>query len=1061
MASSSERTGSSHLTLGYESSLKRGCSDHAARIAAKQNSKPQTEESVQSFLKDMSFNSERMSLPHPTKRRPWYDDTSGLEFSKREAKAAYKFFEIPSRDLSKDPITFAERFGKMKRIVHDRYCEVFPNYPELNQFNYEVMKCSILIKGFNAKYAKFSKYLYQACTANEWWIPPQDVDFDYINHHLGIDSYDSFKKKYIPQIKKLPCPDFYVRPELLFPWMDERPEAIEILDEENPVECPLTYNQFARTMSKIIGPTEQIPTLIDFVAQQCNTNRIVKEKTLNAAIKTAKKGKKTTGFKYVEVSKWIDEGAPSTEQFAVRTPVWKRPTEYRDAVTCSPTLLWNVWRFGQIIGHSLKDPYKEQYRSITSDSWRGVHKLGLKPEYNYVHCDFKKSGLTMPHWFIRYLLRFLQDENPDIEIDFPVDGWPIYDPVKDRVFRPSDSGYALGMVNEPFTLWNFFISEIGKEEGILSEDDITLSFNDDSVLVTQASQGQVFDIHYRLGSWLDTSKSYTSNTGIQFLEVYNNKRFLTNFKMRSWLNTFTQSIMKSYNYTHCRHIVTQTWRSSGRDFSLEEEGVIFHEYFFMVAREAIASTIQWYWGTKVHFGDPMLGFYNVDIDKIPGYLDVKVSNALVEYMAMEGRERSYAYTCFHLQKKVIDGGMKFRPWEEFPEGPTKRTFQILGKFGFYRGLEGLSNKAKQKFVFDRLEYLKNIYGRLESRLINTLKKPFYDLTKSWDWIQSQDWSSYNIPEELVSEWSEPVTNLYWSFTEDEPPVRYTVLAQLVGLISLVTGNFSTGLDINDIDLSNQYRIWIPLIENNKRVLPAKGWYELLCQLMGHVNYVEQVNRLVKSKGKIPLGFMYKNTFKNEMIKFMNRLYGSTTAPDGSNWVGVTWWTRTPMRYTEDQFKVISNYQPQVTESILENWWVKDLPQYVTEDGLFIFDRVDGPWGHIKYWDERLKSQQLSIYSGPNDTVEERVTSDAEFDEFYNRVRLEDLESANFATMALDEMPFAIEMDEEPGDILVNLSTEVGDLPQVPSWLVQPDSSGEETDWEFEEEDENTLALQFQ
>jgi len=161
----------------------------------------------------------------------------------------------------------------------------------------------------------------------------------------------------------------------------------------------------------------------------------VQHKTLKEAIKANKEGKKLTQYKYVGVTKWFDSGQPQTEHYAVRTPVWKRPTEYRDAISVTPSLLYEVWNWNKIVQYSLSGSYKDLYYETTNNPWRFLQeRLSFRKHKNNVHVDFKKSGLTMPHWFPEMLLRYIKEINPGIVIDFPVQGWKIFDPKKKRVF---------------------------------------------------------------------------------------------------------------------------------------------------------------------------------------------------------------------------------------------------------------------------------------------------------------------------------------------------------------------------------------------------------------------------------------------------------------------------------------------------------------------------------------------------------------------------------------------------------------------------------------------------
>jgi hypothetical protein len=96
--------------------------------------------------------------------------------------------------------------------------------------------------------------------------------------------------------------------------------------------------------------------------------------------------------------------------------------------------------------------------------------------------DWKKSGLTMPHWFVKAVVEVFNRKNPQHPSNFPTDGWPIYSKKYGRWITPRTFGYGLGMINNVFTLFNLALFEYSKRVNIFSEKDEMLSFNDDSII---------------------------------------------------------------------------------------------------------------------------------------------------------------------------------------------------------------------------------------------------------------------------------------------------------------------------------------------------------------------------------------------------------------------------------------------------------------------------------------------------------------------------------------------------------------------------------------------------
>jgi len=224
-------------------------------------------------------------------------------------------------------------------------------------------------------------------------------------------------------------------------------------------------------------------------------------------------------------------------------------------------LLYDVWYLNQILRHSISEEWLP-YIGDNLDA-EGIHSFYAKNYRKmFLHTDYKKSGLTMPHWFTQSVIDVLHELDPSLEIGFPSEGWPILDPKTGKVYRPNGYGYGLGMINNIYTIFNIVMFKIGQEDEIFSENDQIVSFNDDSAIATENdSYYRWISLINQTGAWVDKNKSF-SGYGMMFLEQYNFHEVDTSWKWSSFFSTLLSMFWKAANYHHWRFLVTDAWFQS-------------------------------------------------------------------------------------------------------------------------------------------------------------------------------------------------------------------------------------------------------------------------------------------------------------------------------------------------------------------------------------------------------------------------------------------------------------------------------------------------------------------
>ena len=313
---------------------------------------------------------------------------------------AYQLFNIDNPVFSAKP---KEVHAQQLRATVEYFC-AFNESNERKAFVREIARRSILEEGFNDRYSKLYKYCRQCYFAEIWEEPPT---FPFPEGILGISTWKQFRR----MLRKMPepaTPEILIPPELLYPWSSPRPEDIEYLLEEQSFN-QLNVEMMEEIILDLLIEPKRKHTVFDFVITQTNTKSCVDAGKELEVEKLFKSGNKATTYKYVGVTKWIDAGMPLCQPIAVRTPVWKRPTEYRDAITLNPYTLYQVWELNQVLKNMMTPAIGVGDFIDSNDLLKFTRKHSL-----FIMTDWKKSGLTIPHWFVELVITCIRKKGSNV-----------------------------------------------------------------------------------------------------------------------------------------------------------------------------------------------------------------------------------------------------------------------------------------------------------------------------------------------------------------------------------------------------------------------------------------------------------------------------------------------------------------------------------------------------------------------------------------------------------------------------------------------------------------------
>jgi hypothetical protein len=568
--------------------------------------------------------------------------------------------------------------------------------------------------------------------------------------------------------------------------------------------------------------------------------------------------------------------------------------------------------------------------------------------------DWKKSGLTMPHWFVKAVVEVFNKKNPQHPSNFPTEGWPIYSKRYGRWITPRSFGYGLGMINNVFTLFNLALFEYSKRIGIFSEKDEMLSFNDDSIIgCQQEAYYRWLKVCQDSGGYLDSHKTFSAHGGM-FCEIHQFKELKNNFKWVSAFHTMLHTLWKATNEDHFRHLVSTTWDSiRGWEHQITSEGMSLNQPIAEAIQSYMIKFGESYWQTQFIWDRPFMlggcGFCNQRT-----LLQLKIDLVLIEQTPYPER--------FTLEKEMLVNKSSFdfkpvyRPWAEMPKGRTRQWMNQLGDLhGLNFELQSFKDRAKNKFVLDSEHYLDKFWSNFQKNRKKALSEPHF--VDNWEaWCKEQRWSTYAVPSFLVEEeYTPPLNNDQLPFlrlvTEHN---MYSMPSQVVSYIQSMKGETPT-IPPDEISLEGFYTVDVPINKNADCYAPSLS-FDNLSKLMDFCDPRRVLMDYWFRNSSVITKLFTKNFRAKTALQLLSNLFSDVSEDE---FLGATWWTKIPAPYKEEWLPIIDKLLPDLVLPVLV-----ELNSYGTAPDIpelaIYFDFVDAHRRENRaWWKSKIRSRHQS------------------------------------------------------------------------------------------------------
>lgn len=899
----------------------------------------------------------------------------------------------------------------------------------------EICVRSIMEIGFNERYSKVYKYAKQCYTGTRWHAPDEfPVRFTSVPE---VNSWPALRK-FILAVGPA-TPEVLIPPELLYPWESPTPTDVEYLLEEGS-ECKLDKSIIQKILDELIVEPKKILTTTDFVLAQTNTHRCHKAPK---AKKLEALGKSAMSYKYETIVEWVDAGCPQQEPIALRTPVWKRTTEYRDAISLNPCTLYQVWELNSYLKFSINS-------KAVGDYWDNQDLANFSRRHkSFILTDWKKSGLTIPHWFCEMVVETLSKKCPQYSGVFPVNGIRIYDPEKKVWFHNDAFGYGLGMCNNVYTLLNITLFKYAQEIGVFDETDEIVSFNDDSAIGTSISSKyeRWLNICRRSGGYLDEHKT-VQGPMLQFCEMYVSDYFKNNFKWVSTFNTILRTVPDCINLVHWRFQCTEAW-DAVRGYSSQTPEVPNDHFIGTITHYALKAAEAFYGVEIENELDPCFGGVCIGSYLRTPYM---LKTTLLSLSEAKDKDFYYKFACLKVIKEHEASLPKFRPWKKIPSGACKDRMAILGGYtGLNHELTAFKQRANNEFNTNTDWFKYTYWTTLEEKLAKIDMDSCLVRYDPWDWIAEHRWPACAIPKELAS--GETVANLeLLPFVRIQKTAnRYTLPSQLVALIDSYSGEYIPEIPREERSLEG-FLLW------ETPLLPESDCFRPMCNM-------ETISKIADfgDPRRVFLDFWSREKVVITNLRLVDhrglaagKLIAALSKGEYQPRKG-TWYTKIPLPLTETLEKHLHNFLPNHHSDII----CVALRDNVDDE--FDFPNCELPYSWIdqdmrenkKFWKNKTKARKKSERkkrSGQT-LVAPGPISDQESLSLVNMDDIAELiERFTDGFLLKTQAEEDITPIEEKPPPSVNTFAFLADLPnEVPDWLNNCSSpkQEEEYDWDCE------------
>jgi len=739
-------------------------------------------------------------------------------------------------------------------------------------------------------------------------------------------------------------------PELLFPWEDNLPDAIEILEEDHDPTPKINMEIFDAVLNDLMKEPSRLYTDVDFLTEQINTKKCCNAGSVSDLLNKVKKKKKITSYKYEAITDWVNRGKPYQEPLSVRCPVWKRPSEYRDAVALNPSTLYNVW----FSNANIKSVFGHLPEWADGCNQEILTRFRSKGEF-FIMTDYKKSGLTLPHWFVERVNKKVKERFPLLELNIPVEGWKIYDRKLSKFFEPKDFGYSLGMVNHYYTLWNIVTFKYAQRINIFSPKDTMLSFNDDSVINCQKASYYTWQKCIRdFGGYLDVHKTFAAK-GAQFCEIHSFKD-INNFKWVSAFHTLWSSLWKSINFDNWRYIVGEMFDQ----LQVLQEDInnlrVKNTEIWGNVVEIIRLNGTYFFAKDIPEDMPFeLGGVNFLKDRTR--LGLKKWLLKTEQLFNQGNQnwKVAVYTKDAFAYKPV-----YRPWKVLPKGLVKDTFKFIGEFeGLNHELISFKDKAQNKFILDKEFYQENFWTHFAQQMDKARKEieenKFIDFIS---WVRSNHFYGCALPRTAVKSHVDFLGKQLPFVRVQKERSLYSLQSMMVNYVWSNSGKVPL-FDPNLIDFSKICQYECPVYSGEDCYAPI---IDIL--LVGKINMFHDPRRvfldIAERERIIPTELYIPDSMSSSMLELMKKIWKEDKYLP--HFIGATWWTKLPIPFLAEWVTTITNSLPTVHVNVLTSLLEKlfkgeviDLPNFepIIDEKYILEHQKANP----DFWKSKLKKRK--------------------------------------------------------------------------------------------------------
>jgi hypothetical protein len=604
-----------------------------------------------------------------------------------------------------------------------------------------------------------------------------------------------------------------------------------------------------------------------------------------------------------------------------------------------------------------------------------LRKFNAKHPFK-IMTDWKKSGLTLPHWFVGSVIERLKQVVPDgVYIDFPVNGWPIFDPESKRVFHPKGFGYGLGMVNTFYTLFNIVLFEYAKRTGVFSEEDEIFSFNDDSVIgCLRTSYHRWVRVCLASGGYYDRHKTFAS-LGSMFCEMHQFD-VSSNFKWISTFHTCINVIVKARNYDHARYWLGEVWNGVRGWEADDTKGLETSQMFASTIVHYVTNLASKFWGGLPFDNSLPFSLGGCELGNrhtLPGY-GLKDDLVLIENEdnpRLANRHKRWFITTYEAMNERFT---QYRPWHPFPEGKTKRLLKVLSDFqGVYHELSALGDKIKNKFITDADCVQDQLWRHVNSQLdklraddragIDTINWNF------WARIREKRFVNYALPEKLVIASIEASSEQAVYFLEEpKPRPRISMVAYLEAFMQSLSGQATAPyIEDSDIDLSLYHDIEVPILKNDIGYQPLADFGEL-SKLSNFAHPKRVILDYWWRTRRIPTELDIVDLRGKACLDFLEPLCDCQGAVIGS------WWTPTPLPIKKEWLRYLNKAIPRDHIRVIVDLHEDDRAYELIRDSQITFEELKADQANrAQFWKKAFSKKKKASKSKTRSTGNIEVT----------------------------------------------------------------------------------------